>query len=93
MTAERPDLFALPPPDPQELERAEARRDPRQTEMFAPAETDSLPPITPRSAFDLYDHPCCVCGAYGPFGVGWPHAPRWFCGIHFSFAEGAADDR
>lgn len=84
---EQPDMFAPPPPDPAELERAEARRDTRQIEMFADGETNSLPPITPTNAFDLYNHPCEVCGAYGPFGIDWPHAPRWFCSWHFPITE------
>jgi hypothetical protein len=49
-----------------------------QADLFTPAETPEAPPPI-RPAFDLYHHPCEICGAYAPFGFGWPFAARWFC--------------
>jgi hypothetical protein len=62
--SDQPDLFA---PDPTEQERADARRDPRQTSM----------------TFDVANHPCAVCGApNAAYGFGWPVEPRFFCREH-----------
>jgi hypothetical protein len=57
-----------------------------QADLFTPAETPEAPPSI-RPAFDLYHHPCEICGAYAPFGFGWPFAARWFCAWHLSEAH------
>jgi hypothetical protein len=54
-----------------------------QPDLFAPRAPPARPPPPPRPPFDLYRHPCVICGDLNaPFGVGWPDAPQFFCRDH-----------
>jgi hypothetical protein len=54
-----------------------------QPDLFAPRAPPARPEPPQRPPFDLYRHPCAVCGDLNaPFGVGWPSAPQFFCRQH-----------
>jgi hypothetical protein len=56
-----------------------------QLDLFAPPRPSEprLTPSPPPPGFDPYSHPCAACGApNAPFGVDYPHAPKFFCREH-----------
>lgn len=59
-----------------------------QPDLFTPPPRPA-PPVAarPPPPFDLYRHPCVVCGAPdAPFGLGWPHEPKFYCRQHHEAA-------